>query len=123
MTPTWPFRRLSVDLSKHQVHGTDDSNGVRQELVTHHEVCAGQMGKSRSADLALIRPVAAVRDEVDTHLALGGFYCAVCLAGRDRVAFREDLCVSQIVKRALGRPMWASTARGVRGTRVVDDIP
>lgn len=49
------------------------------------------MGEARRADLASVRPVGTVRDEVNTHLALGRFDGAVCLAWRNGVAFAEDL--------------------------------
>lgn len=35
-TRAWPG--LSVDLSKHQVHGTDNGDGVWQKVVPHHKV-------------------------------------------------------------------------------------
>ncbi|KAI3486306.1 hypothetical protein L1887_50200 [Cichorium endivia] len=51
------------------------------------------MGKAGSADLASVRTVGAVRDEVDAHLALGSLDGRVRLAGRHGVALGEELKV------------------------------
>lgn len=83
--------KLPVNLSEHQVHSTNDSDRVRQEVVPHHKVRSSQVGETGCSDLALVRAIGAVGNEVDTHLTLGGFDSSVCFSGRDRVAFREDL--------------------------------
>lgn len=84
-------RTLPVNLSEHQVHSTNDSDRVRQEVVPHHKVRSSQVGETGCSDLALVRAVGAVGNEVDTHLTLGGFDSSVCFSGRNRVTFREDL--------------------------------
>ena len=48
-----------------------------------------QVRKPRRADLASIRPFAAVTNHIHAHFALGGFNGAVCLPGRNRVALCE----------------------------------
>lgn len=57
----------------------------------HHKVRAGEMREAGRADAAPVRPVGAIADEVDGHLALGRFDCGVGLARGDGVALGEDL--------------------------------
>lgn len=94
--------KLPVNLSEHQVHSTNDSDRVRQEVVPHHKVRSGQVGETGCSDLALVRAVGAVGNEVDTHLTLGGFDSSVRFSGRDSVTFREDLKMKMkdLVKRS-----------------------
>ena len=49
------------------------------------------MSETGRADLAPVWPVRTVRNEVDTHLSLGGLDRRVGLARRDRVALRKEL--------------------------------
>ena len=51
---------------------------------------APQMRKPRRANLAPIRPLAAVANDEDAHLALGRLDGAICLAGGDGVALCEE---------------------------------
>ena len=60
-------------------------------MVAHHEICASKMSETWCSDLAAVRAVGAVRDEVHTHLALGRLDSTVCLPRRNRVALAEEL--------------------------------
>lgn len=65
-------------------------NGA-QRLTFHHHVRTSQVREPGCADLAAVRAVGAVRDEVHTHLALGRLNGRVGLTWRDRVALAEQL--------------------------------
>mmetsp|Transcript_50842 Transcript_50842/g.132162 ORF Transcript_50842/g.132162 Transcript_50842/m.132162 type:complete len:291 (-) Transcript_50842:410-1282(-) len=52
---------------------------------------AREVREPRRADVAAVRPVGAVRDQVDAKLALGRLNGGVCLAGSGRVAFGVQL--------------------------------
>lgn len=52
------------------------------------------MGESGRSDLATVRSVGSVRDEVDTHFSFGCLDGRVGLAWWDGVALREDLSAS-----------------------------
>jgi len=82
---------LSVHLSEHQVHRTDDSDGIRQKGVSHHEVGTGKMGKSWRSNLASVWSVGTVGNKVDTHLTLGGFDGRVGLSWWNRVTLGVKL--------------------------------
>ena len=58
--------------------------------MSHHEVGASKVSETRRTDAATVWPVSAIRDEVDTHLALGRLDSGVCLARRDGVALTEE---------------------------------
>ena len=57
-------------------------------MVLGNEVSTRKTCKTRG-DPTLVRPVRAVADEVDAHLALGRPDGGVCLAERYRVDFAE----------------------------------
>lgn len=86
-----PRQGLSVDLSEHKIHRTDNGDRVRQESVSHHEVGALEMGESWCSDLALVWSLGSVRDEVNSHLSLGRLDRGVGLTWRDGVSLGEDL--------------------------------
>src|ERR1700753_972388 len=72
----------TVDLSEHDIERAEDGGHVRQQMTAADEVHGLQMRKTRRADLALVRLVGAVGDEVDAELALGRLDCGVDFAGR-----------------------------------------
>jgi len=41
---------LPVYLAEHKIHCTNNSNGVGNEMVSHHEVCTGEVSETRSAN-------------------------------------------------------------------------
>ena len=59
--------------------------------MSHHEVGASKVSETGCTDAAAVRPVRAIRDEVNTHLALGRLDSTVCLPRRDGVALAEEL--------------------------------
>lgn len=68
---------------------------------------AAQMRETGGADLAPIRPFAAIADDKDAHLALGRFDGAVGFPGRDGIAFGEeeevvDECFHVLLHRCAG---------------------
>jgi hypothetical protein len=60
----------SVDLAKHDVERADDRRNVGKHVAAAQEVHGFQMGERRGADLALVRPVGSIRDQIDPELAL-----------------------------------------------------
>lgn len=100
---------LPVNLAEHQVHGTNDGDTVGNEVSSHHEVCASQVGESRSADLASIWLVGSVGDEEDTHLTLGRLNGGVGLARRYAVALGEE---QEVMDERLHRLLHARAWRG-----------
>jgi hypothetical protein len=90
--PTNPstFVALPIHLTKHQIHGSNDSHRIRQQMPPRNLIEARQVGKARRPDFTPIRPLATVRNEEDAHLALGRFDSAVGFAGRHGVALAEE---------------------------------
>jgi hypothetical protein len=62
---------LTINFSKHDVAGSNDSDSIRQKVSLGHKVNTGQVGESRGPDLASVGFGCAVRDQVNTKLALG----------------------------------------------------
>jgi NADH:ubiquinone oxidoreductase subunit D len=82
---------LSVDLSEHQIHSTDDGNGIGKELVSHHEVRTGKMTYSA---------IEAPKGEMGVYLVSDGtnrpYKCKIRAPGfahlaGNRVSLGEDL--------------------------------
>ena len=66
-----PLRiNLSVHLTEHNIHGTDDGDNVGQHVVSADVVHQGEVEEARRLDLASIGLAAPVRDQVDAKLAL-----------------------------------------------------
>ena len=63
--------RSAIDLPEHDVERADDRRDIGQHMPAAQEIHRLQMGERRRPDLALVRPVAAVRHQVDAELALG----------------------------------------------------
>src|SRR5262249_17892612 len=81
MTVSWGARS-SVDLPEHDIDRAENGRHVGQHVAAAQKVHRLQMGKARRADLALVRLVGAVRDQVDAELALGRFDRGVNFARR-----------------------------------------
>jgi len=80
-----------VDLAKHNVARADERDDVGDHVALRDGIEGGQVREARRADLAAVRPVGAVRHEVDAELALGRLDRSVGLALRDSVALGEEL--------------------------------
>lgn len=87
---------------------TDDSNSVSKQVTPRDLVKASQVCETRGTDLAPIRPLGAIRDNVDTHLTLWRLNSAVRLTRWDSVALAEE---QEVVNERLhvllhGSPWW-----------------
>jgi hypothetical protein len=71
-------------------HCTDNGDGVGQQMPPRDLIHTSQMSESRSPNLAPVRPLAAIRDKENTHLALGRLDGAVSLAGWHCVTLAEE---------------------------------
>jgi hypothetical protein len=71
----------AIDLPEHDVERADDCRDIGQHMPAAQEIHRLQMGERRRPDLALVRPVAAVRHQVDAELALGRLDRGIDLAG------------------------------------------
>ena len=74
---------LSVNLSEHDILRPDNGDDVGEHVALAHKVQSLEMGETRRLDLAAVRLVGAVRDEVDAELALRRLHGRVRLAGGD----------------------------------------
>ena len=110
-----PPSSLAVDLAEHDILCPDDGHDIREHVALAHEVQRLQVRKARGLDLATVRLVAAVRDEVHAELPLGRLHAGVGLALRHVVALREEL---EVVDEALHRLLHVG-ARGRRYLAVV----
>ena len=70
-----------IDLSEYDVERAQNGGDVGQQVAPADVIHRLQMGKSRRADLAFVRLVAAVGDEIHPELALRGLDCGVDFAG------------------------------------------
>ena len=95
----------------------DELRSREGTYMSHHEVGASKVSETRCTDAAAVRPVRAIRDEVNTHLALRRLNGRVCLARRNRVALAEDL---EVVDQALHAVLHAGA--GWRHNLVVIDL-
>ena len=98
-------------------HSTDDGDGVGQQMPPRDLIHTSQMGESRSPNLAPVRPLAAVRDKENTHLALGRLDGAVSLSRRDCVALGVE---QEVVDESLHVLLHCGARR--RGDLVVLDL-
>ena len=58
-------------LTEHQIHSTNDCHGIGQQVALGNVVETTQVGETRCSDMASVWSLAAVTDDVHTHLALG----------------------------------------------------
>lgn len=66
-------------LTEHQIHSTNNRHSISQQVTLGDVIETTQVGKTGSADMASVWSLAAVRDNVDTHLTLRGLNRGVCL--------------------------------------------
>ena len=72
----------SVNLTKYNVHCTNDGDNVGQHVVSADVVHEGEVKEARGLDLAPIRLAASIRDKVDAKLSL---WCLNgCVSGSSR---------------------------------------
>ena len=90
-------------------HSTDDGDGVGQQMPPRDLIHTSQMGESRSPNLAPVRPLAAVRDKENTHLALGRLDGAVSLARWHCVTLAEE---QEVVNKGLHVLLHGRAGRG-----------
>ena len=90
-------------------HSTDDGDGVGQQIPPRDLIHTSQMGESRSPNLAPVRPLAAVRDKENTHLALGRLDGAVSLARWHCVTLAEE---QEVVNKGLHVLLHGRAGRG-----------
>jgi hypothetical protein len=57
---------LTIDLSEHNIHGSDHGDNIGNEVTLGHEIQSSQMGETGGTDLAAVRTVASIRDEMNT---------------------------------------------------------
>ena len=69
----------------------DELRSREGTYMSHHEVGASKVSETRRTDAATVWPVSAIRDEVDTHLALGRLDGRVRLPRGNRVSLAEEL--------------------------------
>lgn len=81
---------LSVDFTKHKIHGADNGDGIGKQMSTGDLVETSQVSKSRSTDLASVWAFTAITDDKHSHLTLGGFNGRVCFARRNGVTLGEQ---------------------------------
>src|SRR3546814_15633539 len=62
--------RSPVALPKHHIDRADDRGRIRKHVALRHHVHRLQMRKRRRADLAAVRLVGAVADQIDAEFAL-----------------------------------------------------
>lgn len=82
---------LSVDFSKHEIHGPDNGDDIRNEVMSHHEIGAGEMGEARGADTAPIWPIGTVRNQINGHFSFGCFDGCVRLSWGHGKSLGKDL--------------------------------
>lgn len=87
---------------------TDNSNSVCQQVTTRNLVESTQVSKSRSTDLAPVGSLAAVTDQVYTHLTLGSLNSRVSLSRGHGVTLGEqkevvDQCLHVLLHGRTGR--------------------
>lgn len=57
---------LTIDLTEHNIHSTDHSNNIGNKVTLGHEIQSSQVGETGGTDLAAVRTVASVRNQVHT---------------------------------------------------------
>src|SRR5262249_21614775 len=85
----------------------DDRGCVREHMAGGQVIHSRKMGERRRADLAFVRPVGAVGDEIDAELAFGCLDGGINLAGRHAMAFGVQL---EMLDRRLHRALHLSAA-------------
>src|SRR5450759_1141374 len=83
--------RSSVHLPEHHVDRAHDAGDVGQHVTAAEEIHRAQMREAGRADLALVRLVGAVGDQIDAELALGRLDRGIHFAGRHVEALGVEL--------------------------------
>src|SRR5205807_1961701 len=84
---TASFADSPVDFPKHDVDRTEDRRDIGKHVALADKVHRLEMSEAWRPNLAAIRLVGPVGDEVDTELTLGRLDSCVNLAGRHVIAF------------------------------------
>jgi hypothetical protein len=84
--PPFFISPLPINLTKHQIHRTNHRHSIGQQMALGNSIETTQVSEARSANVAPVRTLATITDDVDTHLALGGLDGGVSITGRDGVA-------------------------------------
>src|SRR5262249_11535590 len=81
----------SVDLPEHNVDRAEDGGNVGEHVAAREEIHRLQVREARRADLALVRLVGAVSDQIDAELTLRRLDSGVNFAGRPTIALGIQL--------------------------------
>src|SRR5262249_18737413 len=84
-------RRSPIDLAEHDVEGADDCRDVGQHVSARKKIHRLQVRERGGADLALVRSVGAVGNEIDPELALRCLHRRIYLSRRHTEAFGVEL--------------------------------
>src|SRR6266487_6178442 len=76
-------RGSSVDLAEDNVDRAKNCRDVGEHVPAGEKIHRLEVREARRADLAFVRLVAAIGDQIHAELALGGLDCGVDLAGRN----------------------------------------
>lgn len=57
---------LTIDLTEHNIHGSDHGDNIGNKVTLSHEIQSSQVGETGGTDLAAVRTVASVRNQVHT---------------------------------------------------------
>lgn len=77
---------LSVHLTEDQIHRTDNSDCISQQMPSRHLIEAAQMREPWRSHLTPIRSLTTITDNENTHLTLRRLNRAIRLPRRDLVA-------------------------------------
>src|SRR5262245_44001525 len=101
--------KSSVHLPEHNLDRSENGGDVSKQMATRKEIHGLQMGESRRADLALVRLVGAIGDQVNAELTLGRLDRGIYFASGHMIALGVKLeMVDQRFHRLLHRaaPRW-----------------
>lgn len=73
-----------------KIHRPNDRHRIRQQMAPRDLIETAQMRKPGRPDLAPVRPLAAIADNIHAHLPLGRLNGRIRLPGRDGVALCEQ---------------------------------
>src|ERR1039457_28316 len=100
--------RSPVDLTEHDIERAENGRHVRQQMTPADEIHRLQMRKTGRANLAFVRLVAAIGDQIDAELALRRLDRDIDLASRDVEALGVEF---EMVDQSLHRPLHLAPAR------------
>src|SRR3546814_7473088 len=87
----WSSDVCSSDLPEHDVDRADDRGRIREHVALAHEIHRLEVAERRRADLAAVRFVAAVANQIDAELAFRALSRDVNLARGDVEALGIEL--------------------------------